>query len=108
TLAGEFNEVSRWDKWKYNGGKVDTGIDLVAKRKEDGRWVAIQAKFYKPTTYIQKQHIDSFFEASGHSFDTEKGKEFFAHRYIISTTDNWSKHASAALENQQIPTSRIG
>ena len=108
TLAAQFDEVYRWDKWRYNGGKTDTGIDLVARRKDDGKWVAIQAKFYKPSTYIQKQHIDSFFEASGHSFETESGVEHFAHRYIISTTDKWSSKAEAALENQQISTSRIG
>lgn len=107
-LSAEFDEVQRWDKWRYNGGKTDTGIDLVARRRNDGKWVAIQAKFYKPTTSIQKQHIDSFFEASGHSFQTESSVEHFAHRYIISTTDKWSKNAEEALENQQIPTSRIG
>lgn len=80
----------------------------MARRRDDGKWVAIQAKFYKPTTSIQKQNIDSFFEASGRSFETESAVEHFAHRYIISTTDKWSKHAEAALENQQIPTSRIG
>lgn len=107
-LSEQFDEVHRWDKWRYNGGKTDTGIDLVARRRDDGGWVAIQAKFYKPTTSIQKQNIDSFFEASGHSFETESKVEHFVHRYIISTTDKWSKNAEDALENQQIPTSRIG
>ncbi|WP_175935869.1 DEAD/DEAH box helicase [Corynebacterium sp. Marseille-P4321] len=107
-LSAQFDEVQRWDKWRYNGGKTDTGIDLVARRKDDGKWVAIQAKFYKDSTYIQKQNIDSFFEASGHSFETESAVEHFVHRYIISTTDKWSKNAEEALENQQIPTSRIG
>lgn len=108
TLSAQFDEVYRWDKWPYNGGTTDSGIDLVARRKEDGKWVAIQAKFYKDTTYIQKQHIDSFFEASGRSFETESGFEHFAQRYIISTTDKWSSKAEEALENQYIPTSRIG
>ena len=107
-LSEQFDEVHRWDKWRYNGGKTDTGIDLVARRRDDGGWVAIQAKFYKQTTSIQKQNIDSFFEASGHSFETESKVEHFVHRYIISTTDKWSKNAEDALENQQIPTSRIG
>lgn len=107
-LSEQFDEVHRWDKWRYNGGKTDTGIDLVARRRDDSGWVAIQAKFYKQTTSIQKQNIDSFFEASGHSFETESKVEHFVHRYIISTTDKWSKNAEDALENQQIPTSRIG
>ncbi|ADK28351.2 DEAD/DEAH box helicase [Corynebacterium pseudotuberculosis] len=108
TLAEQFDEVSRWGDWRYNGGKPDTGIDIVAKRKEDGSWVAIQAKFYQESTSIQKRHIDSFFEASGQSFETEQGREHFSHRYIISTTDKWSKNAEEALANQMIPTSRIG
>lgn len=108
SLAEQFDEVCRWSDWRYNGGRVDTGIDMVAHRVADDSWVAIQAKFYKPTTSIQKGHIDSFFEASGKSFVTEKGREHFSHRYIISTTDKWSSNAEAALANQIIETSRIG
>ena len=108
TLAPEFDQVYRWVDWPFNGGKADTGIDLVARRVEDGRWVAIQCKFYLPTTHIQKGQLDSFFEASGRSFTTGKGVEFFAQRYIISTTDLWSSHAEGALRNQQIPVNRIG
>ena len=108
SLANQFDEVYRWDEWRYNGGTADTGIDLVAHRIDDDSWVAIQAKFFKESASIQKSHIDSFFEASGHSFQTEKGLEHFSHRYIISTTDKWSKNAEAALENQIIETSRIG
>ena len=43
TLSNEFDEVCRWNKWRYNGGRTDTGIDLVARRKDDGRWVAIES-----------------------------------------------------------------
>lgn len=108
TLASEYDEVCRWGDWQYNGGKVDTGIDLVARRREDQTWTAIQCKFYKPSTSIQKSNLDSFFEASGHSFITDNGTEHFANRLIISTTDKWSSHAEAALADQIIPTNRIG
>ncbi|WP_284785584.1 DEAD/DEAH box helicase [Corynebacterium rhinophilum] len=108
TLKAQFDEVSRWTDWRYNGGKVDTGIDLVARRRDDGMWTAIQCKFYASTARIQKSHLDSFFEASGHSFETEHGREHFGSRMIISTTEHWSSHAEEALANQIIPTSRIG
>lgn len=108
TLREEYSEVSRWTDWPYNGGKQDTGIDLVARRVEDKQWVAIQCKFYKPQTYIQKRHLDSFFEASGHSFETPEGKQSFAQRLIISTSDRWSANAEGMLENQLIPANRIG
>lgn len=108
TLRNEFDEVVRWSDWRYNGGKVDTGIDLVAHRIEDDSWTAIQCKFYKPTTRIEKSNLDSFFEASGRAFQTEKGPEHFKNRLIISTTDLWSSHAEEALANQLIATNRIG
>lgn len=108
TLKAQFDEVSRWIDWRYNGGMADTGIDLVARRRDDGTWTAIQCKFYASTARIQKSHLDSFFEASGHSFETEHGREHFGSRMIISTTDHWSSHAEEALANQIIPTSRIG
>lgn len=108
TLKNQFDEVCRWTDWRYNGGKADTGIDLVARRVDDGTWTAIQCKFYDSKARIQKSHLDSFFEASGHSFQTEEGRQHFGSRLIISTTDHWSSHAEDALANQIIPTSRIG
>ncbi len=108
TSKAQFDEVYRWADWRYNGGRADTGIDLVAHRIEDDSWTAIQCKFYKETTSIQKSHLDSFFEASGHAFVTENGKQFFKDRLIVSTTDKWSGNAEAALEDQLIPTGRIG
>ncbi len=108
TLKNQFDEVCRWTDWRYNGGKADTGIDLVARRVDDGTWTAIQCKFYDSKARIQKSHLDSFFEASGHSFDTEEGRQHFGSRLIISTTDHWSSHAEDALADQIIPTSRIG
>ncbi|WP_342318704.1 hypothetical protein [Corynebacterium mayonis] len=60
TLAEQFDEVYRWADWRYNAGIPDRGIDIVALRVDDDSWVAVQAKFYMPTTTIQKAHIDSF------------------------------------------------
>ena len=71
-LKAEYDEIYRWVDWPLNGGTVDTGIDLVARRREDQQWTAIQCKFYKESTTLQKQHLDSFFEASGRTF-TEIG-----------------------------------
>ena len=112
-LRSEYDEVYRWVDWPLNGGTSDQGIDLVARRREDGRWAAVQCKFYAESTTLQKQHLDSFFEASGRTFVNSDGNRGgggaqFAHRLIISTTDKWSSNAESMLENQLIPTSRIG
>ena len=108
-LRSEYDEVYRWVDWPLNGGTSDQGIDLVARRREDGRWAAVQCKFYAESTTLQKQHLDSFFEASGRTFGKQRGGgSQFAHRLIISTTDKWSSNAESMLENQLIPTSRIG
>ncbi len=98
--AEQFSRVWLWNEWPGNGGKHDTGIDLVAKDRNTGGLVAIQAKFYASTSSIGKPDIDSFMSASG--------KEGFAERIIISTTDRWNQHAEDAVKGQQIPVRRIG
>src|SRR5699024_8344520 len=74
---------------EYNIPKVDTGVDLVAKKAKTGELVAIQAKYYDKDTTIQKSHIDSFLN--------EVGKKYYAEGLIVTTTDKWSKNADSAL-----------
>ncbi|GAA4185895.1 DEAD/DEAH box helicase [Gryllotalpicola kribbensis] len=99
TYADQYADVWLWSEWPGRDGKPDTGIDLVAERR-DGGFTAIQCKFYDPAHTLQKADIDSFFTASG--------KAGFNERLIFSTTDKWSANAEDALTGQQIPTYRIG
>ncbi|GAA2736077.1 DEAD/DEAH box helicase [Pedococcus aerophilus] len=98
--AEQFSEVYLWQEWPGRDGKHDTGIDLVAVDRLTGANVAIQCKFYAPGSTIGKNDIDSFLSASG--------KEGFAQRIIVSTTDRWNGHAEDAIQAQQIPVRRIG
>jgi predicted helicase len=77
----------------------DTGIDLVARTRGTGEIHAIQCKFYAEDHRILKSDIDSFFTASGRKPCT--------HRIIVTTTNEWTEHAEAALFNQQPPVTRI-
>ncbi len=103
-----YSDVWLWREWPDRPEKVDTGIDLVAKERVTGDYWAIQCKFYRPDHQLQKSDIDSFFTASGKKFMTSEGEKQFDHRLLVSTTDNWSKHAEAALKNQQIPVTKLG
>jgi predicted helicase len=94
-----FSDVWLWMDWPGREGKVDTGIDLVAKERDADGYCAIQCKFYEPDHVLRKEDLDSFFTASG--------KFPFTSRIIISTTDHWGKNAEDALSGQQIPVSRI-
>lgn len=107
-LQKHYDEVYHWSDWKYNGGRADAGIDLVARNREDKTWTAVQVKFYAPHTYLQKSALDSFFTESGKKFTTEKGEETFSNRLIVTTTMNLSANATDAIENQSIPTQLIG
>jgi predicted helicase len=98
--ADQFKDVWLWNEWPGREGKHDTGIDLVAQDRLTEGYVAIQCKFYAPTSSIGKDDIDSFLSASG--------KEGFAERIIVSTTDKWNGHAEDAIKSQQIPVRRIG
>lgn len=104
TLAAEYDLVERWPNWNHNEGTHDSGTDLVARTTATGEWTAIQCKFFDPESTLQKAQIDSFFTASGRSWDGVR----FVNRIIISTTDRWSSHAETALSQQQIPVQRIG
>ena len=99
TYADQFDDVWLWSDWPGRAGKPDTGIDLVAARR-DGGLTAIQCKFYDSAHTLQKADIDSFFTASG--------KAGFTERLIVSTTDKWSANAEDALNGQQILTWRLG
>src|SRR5579875_1645005 len=99
TYGSRFSIVVKWTDWPGRGNRTDTGIDLVATERETGDLCAIQCKFYDPDHWLAKEDLDSFF--------TESGKTPFKSRLVISTTDHWSKNAERALENQQIPVSRL-
>lgn len=87
-----------WAKLQGIDGR-DAGIDLVARTQGTGEFHAIQCKLYATDYKLQKKDIDSFFTASG--------KKPFTHRIIVSTTNHWSEHAEASLEDQQPPVSKI-
>src|SRR4051794_23929552 len=99
-FADQFSDVWLWGEWPGNGGKHDTGIDLVAKDRNTGHHVAIQCKFFAPTTTVSKPMIDSFLAASG--------KESFLERIVVSTTDKWNANAEDAVKGQAVPVRRIG
>lgn len=96
----QFSQVWLWGEWPGNQGKHDTGIDLVAESRTTGELVAIQCKFFAPTTSISKPMIDSFLAASG--------TNAFAERIIVSTTEKWNANAEQALKDQAKPVRRVG
>ena len=97
-----FSKVQTYAEWAERRGenRTDTGIDLVATRKDAPGYCAIQCKFYAKDYAIQKKDIDSFFTASG--------KESFTRRIIVcSSIAEWSPNAENALSNQSVQTSVI-
>lgn len=82
-----------WEQWAEQHGllKIDTGVDLVAKLRNEDGWCAIQCKFYAEERTILKAEIDSFLSASG--------SKHFRRRLIIDTTGRgWSRNAEDAWE----------
>lgn len=91
-----FSDVWMWKDWPereaYGYKAPDTGIDLVAKLRDDEGFCAIQCKFYD--TPIPLGDLGNFFTLSG--------KGGFTQRLIVATA-NLSNNAADALENQTIP-----
>ncbi|MGF7157161.1 DEAD/DEAH box helicase [Bartonella heixiaziensis] len=91
-----FKDWARENDW--NGH--DTGIDLVAKIRNEEGFAAIQCKFYDAAYRIRKADIDSFISASG--------KAPFKRRVIIDSTESaWSDNAETMIRGQDIPVIRI-
>jgi predicted helicase len=101
--AEQYENVVPYAEWAKAEGwdGRDTGIDLVAKLRDEDGYAAIQCKFYDASYRIRKEDIDSFISASG--------KEPFKRRVIIDTTERpWSENAESMIRGQSIPTIRIG
>jgi len=101
TYADLYSDVWLYSDWakEYGRDGKDTGIDLVAKTRGTDEYHAIQCKCYAEDYRLRKADIDSFFTASG--------QKPFSHRIIVSTTNNWSDNAEAALVGQQPPVNKI-
>lgn len=99
----QFSEVWHYTEWAKAHGVDgrDTGIDLVAKLRDEDGFAAIQCKFYSARHAIQKKDIDSFLSASS--------KPPFQRRVFIDTTEvNWSGNAEDTIRDQHIPVVRVG
>lgn len=95
-----FDRVYLWHDWPGNGGRIDTGIDLIAE-SDSGEVCAIQCKFFAPGKRIQKGDVDSFLG--------ESGKHPFTSRMYVETSGAaWGPNADKAIEDQRIPVQRVG
>ncbi len=98
--AALFSHVWLWKDWPQRealGYKLpDTGIDIVAKLRDEDGFCAIQCKFYD--TPIAMGDLGNFFTLSG--------KGGFVQRMIVATAP-LTQHAADALESQTIPVELI-
>ena len=95
-----FERVIPFAEWEGRDDQRDRGIDLIAFERETKDVCAIQCKFYGENDYIDQATIASFF--------VELGKKDVASGVIVTTSNNWSKNAEKALEDQVKPVQRIG
>lgn len=88
--TARFEKVWLWSEWPGRGNHTDTGIDLVAERRDGEGLAAIQCKFYASDHKVAKSDIDSFISASAKSEWTE--------RYVFDTAAGWTGNAEETLE----------
>ena len=100
TFVQRFENVIPFVEWEGRDDNKDRGIDLVGFERITGALCAIQCKFYGEDDYIDLATISTFF--------TALGKSAFASGVIVTTSNNWSKNAEKALEDQTKPIQRIG
>jgi len=84
---------------KYRIPKKDTGVDLVAKKRNSEELFAIQSKYYSPDYKISKSDIDSFLN--------EVGKNYYSEGIIVTSTPYWTNNAENALNDRDKKIARI-
>lgn len=87
--AAQFDQVWLWDEWPGRTGH-DTGIDLVARSAGTDEFVAIQCKFYKPSSTLSLHHVSSFLSAVA---DTR-----FDRGLIVATAGRVSDHVVSHMD----------
>ena len=100
TFVQRFEKVIAFSDWDGREDLRDRGVDLIGYERVTGELCAIQCKFYDEDDYIDQATIASFF--------VELGKKDFSSGIIVTTSNNWSKNAEQALEDQVKPVQRIG
>ena len=98
-----FDEVLTYGDWAQRRGesRQDTGIDLMARERNNTGWCAIQAKFYRPGSQLSKAGIDSFV--------ADSDRADIASRILIDTTTrDPSAHVRETLRRSSRPFHRVG
>jgi superfamily II DNA or RNA helicase len=96
--VARLERVWLWADWPGRGGRIDAGIDLVAKERGGGLW-AVQAKHYDPQYAIKKSDLDSFL--------SESSRRAFTYRLLIATTDHLGATARRTLDGQEKPVGTL-
>ena len=94
----QFAEVWTWDEWPGRDGRVDTGIDLVARKAGSDDLVAIQCKFYSPSATLSWTNVSTFAGMLG--------SPEFSEGLLISTAGRVSDHVTNNLDSNE-KTTRI-
>lgn len=87
--TAKFEDVWLWSEWPGRGSRTDTGIDIVAERRDGEGLAAIQCKFYEAGRKVAKSEIDKFISSSAGSQWTE--------RYVFDTAAGWTGNAEETL-----------
>ena len=96
------NRCKSFKKWAQDQGlnRNDTGIDLVAKLKNEEGFAAIQCKFYAADTPIQKSEIDGFIAAA-----TALNQHMKRMVFVHTSSRKWSDNAEETIKT--LPFTRI-
>jgi predicted helicase len=87
----ELRRVWLWNEWTGRWGG-DAGIDLVAEDRQGHLW-ATQAKAYNPAYRVTKRDVNKFL--------AESGREVFAYRMLIATTNFIDRIGERTIQSQE-------
>lgn len=84
-------QIWNWNDFPYKWTKKELGTDLVFIDNDDHYW-AVQIKFYKKTTTINKPEVSSFLSHSNN--------KLISRRILFASTDKINSNALAEIKSQ--------
>ena len=99
-----FTQVQTYKDWAaehphLSSNRRDIGIDLVGTNLADGKFTAIQCKFYRKSHTVSKTDVDSFIAVSD--------RDYFTGRLIVVTSEKISGNLEEELRRLKVPATII-
>lgn len=105
-MQAQYKSVEHYGEWALRTDQRyrDLGIDLIATRRDGHGVTAVQCKFYRGSSQITKDDLNTFIADSARETDPP-----ITGRMLVETSERkWHGNAEETVKGQNPPVQRVG